>query len=421
MSPWRRRRGPVDPAAAETAVVAPREGEVVEEEVRPARRPPAIWPWLLALLLLVLAGAAAYWLLAREDKTTMPRVVGLSEDAARARLAEANLEADVDRRPSSRREGIVFAQVPGAGKQLDEGQRVEIKVSTGPAGVLVPNVVGLREGAAVERIEEAELEPQIQRVFADEPEGIVVEQNLGEGTRVAEGSTVILRVSKGRRLVNVPDVVGLREGEAVGRLRNAGLGARIFDVPAAEPQGTVIAQDPAGGERASAGSRVRINVSSGRAEGTTTERTTTTAQGGGAPARAAVPSVVGLGQTAALQRVQAAGFEGTVTYVRSTQPAGRVVAQRPAPGTRLQRGAEVALQVSSGTTAATRTVPDVTGLDQQTATTQLRDAGFRVEILRQPTTDPGEEGIVVGQQPAGGTRAPRGSVVTLYVGQLEGG
>ena len=124
----------------QTRVAPPVDEEVVEEHVPPPRRP-LIWPWLLLLLLLVVGGLVAYLLLTRgEDKTTMPNVIGLREDQARARLAEAQLEADVDRRPSRRRVRIVFAQVPGAGKQLDEGERVEILVSSSLIRVAVPSV-----------------------------------------------------------------------------------------------------------------------------------------------------------------------------------------------------------------------------------------------------------------------------------------
>jgi beta-lactam-binding protein with PASTA domain len=43
-----------------------------------------------------------------------------------------------------------------------------------------------------------------------------------------------------------------------------------------------------------------------------------------------------------------------------------------------------------------------------------------VEVIDQPTTDQTEDGIVLDEQPAGGTRAPRGSVVTIYVGRFSG-
>src|SRR5688572_1329029 len=101
--PLRRRRGEDD--VTETRVPQTADEEVVEEQVPPPS-PPRIWPWLLLLLLLVVGGLVAYFLLTRgDDKTTMPNVVGLREDQARARLAEAQLEADVDRRPSRRPRG----------------------------------------------------------------------------------------------------------------------------------------------------------------------------------------------------------------------------------------------------------------------------------------------------------------------------
>jgi len=134
---------PREPDHADETLIIDESGrrEVVEEEVVPPRRPPRLWPWLLALLLLVLGGLAAYLLLVRDDeKTVVPRVVDLTESQARARLAEEELEADVDRRTSDKKAGIVFAQSPGAGVQLNEGQTVEFTLIQGPKGLAAQNV-----------------------------------------------------------------------------------------------------------------------------------------------------------------------------------------------------------------------------------------------------------------------------------------
>jgi serine/threonine-protein kinase len=81
----------------------------------------------------------------------------------------------------------------------------------------------------------------------------------------------------------------------------------------------------------------------------------------------------------------------------------------------------VRLNVSTGPNPqASRAVPDVTGQDETTATSTLQSAGFVVEVIDQPTTDQTQDGIVLDEQPAGGTRAPRGSVVTIYVGRFSG-
>jgi serine/threonine-protein kinase len=75
----------------------------------------------------------------------------------------------------------------------------------------------------------------------------------------------------------------------------------------------------------------------------------------------------------------------------------------------------VQITVSLGSNATTTQVPDVVGQDQQTATTTLQGAGFEVQVIDVPATDPSQNGNVVDEQPAGGSRAPQGSTVTIYV------
>ncbi|MEP7335111.1 MAG: PASTA domain-containing protein [Actinomycetota bacterium] len=400
---------PREPDPAEETLIIDEGGrrEVVEEEVAPPRRPPRLWPWLLALLLLVLGGLAAYLLIVRDDKkTVVPRVVGLTESQARTRLAEAELKTDVDRRPSKQKAGIVFAQSPGAGVQLNEGQVVELLVSSGLIRVPVPNMIGLKEAEARQRLEAAKFEVKIERVFAGAPKGTVVDQRPRSGERAAPGSLVTLKVSKGQNLKPVPDVIGLQEEEAVAKLRAVGFEPRIFDVPASDSAGTVVAQEPPPGERAPPDSRVRINVSTGEQTGETTERPAT------APAQVSVPNVVGLPQTPALRRLRTVGLKGVVAYRTSDQPRGRVIEQRPASGARARRNSEVQLVISFGQGAVEELeVPDVRDQNEDTARQTLEDMGFRVEIIRT-----GEGDTVEDQQPAPGVASARGMVVTLFVG-----
>jgi serine/threonine-protein kinase len=64
-------------------------------------------------------------------------------------------------------------------------------------------------------------------------------------------------------------------------------------------------------------------------------------------------------------------------------------------------------------------VPDVTGLDEATAQTQLEDKGFVVSVRDRATDDPAEDGNVVEQRPAALTKAKPGATVTIYVGRLS--
>ena len=79
-------------------------------------------------------------------------------------------------------------------------------------------------------------------------------------------------------------------------------------------------------------------------------------------------------------------------------------------------GSTIQLSVSKGPKQST--VPDVTSQDEASARTTLEQAGFTVTVTRQNVTDPGLDGIVLSQNPTGGTKAPQGSKVTIVVGQL---
>jgi eukaryotic-like serine/threonine-protein kinase len=252
----------------ETRVVRPARRRYAEERVeQPPPRRPALWPWLLLLLALVLGGLAAVWYFTtQEDEAEakpVPAVVRLPEEQARARLQQDGFSVGIRRAPNDAPAGIVFAQTPGAGRMLEEGSVVEIRVSEGPATATVPSVVGLPAEQAVERLEEAELQARPIEVFSEEPEGVVVSQNPAAGEEVRRDSAVRINVSQGTGETTVPDVVGQPRDDAVTALEEAELSATIVEVPSLEPEGTVVAQNPPSGRTVRVGSRVRLNVSAG--------------------------------------------------------------------------------------------------------------------------------------------------------------
>ena len=166
-------RDPQDPADDETVIVPP--GEPVDETVvqdewgpetvvdaggrprtpsssrrpTPPRKPPTLWPWLLALLVLVLLGLGAFYLLSRDDddqsatttaattqaaERTVPDVVGTTSSEATATLREAGFEANLVSVPSDRPPGTVVAQDPAPGTTQPEGASVRLNVARGSAG-----------------------------------------------------------------------------------------------------------------------------------------------------------------------------------------------------------------------------------------------------------------------------------------------
>ncbi|HEY8777881.1 MAG TPA: PASTA domain-containing protein [Gaiellaceae bacterium] len=403
---------------------------VAEEEVGgPAGPPPERywWLWLALLLLLVVAGLLAWYFLSRgSDKATVPNVIGLREDTAAVKIHDRGLTALPQTAASKRPPGIVFAEKPGAGTQLGKGQSVTIFVSSGRAAV--PDVTGLPEANAVQKLQAKGFKVQVKRVASTRPKGIVASQDPVAGVTAVGGTTVKLTVSTGAKPVVVPRLIDQTQGAAVNALTQLGLKSDLQNVPSSKPVGTVVGQNPPAGQGVDKGSKVVLNISTGTGPSTTTTGTTTTATTvttttttttSTAPAR--VPRVVALAQTPALRRLNVLGLRPTVVYVHSSQPANRVVAQSPTPGTTLPHGSRVRVNVSTGPNPQPATaVPNVVGQDQATAAQTLRAAGFRVAVLNRPTSDQSKDGLVIEQQPKAGSNIPAGLQVTIFIGRFSG-
>ncbi len=207
--------------------------------------------------------AAAVWYFTEGSQSTVPAVEGRTLDQAVAEIEEADLTSDILTEPSDAAEGTVFQQSPSAGTEVDEGSSVTIRVSGGPDTISVPNAVGLGEAEARDRLVDAGFEVQTEEVFAEREPGTVVSQEPSAGAQASEGETVTIQVSKGSGRVDVPNVVGMTRAQAEAELSSAQLEANVVEVPSDEPEGTVVAQNPVGGQ-AQQGSAVRLNVSGGR-------------------------------------------------------------------------------------------------------------------------------------------------------------
>lgn len=392
-------------------------GATEEEVAEPAAPPPERWwLWLLLLLLLVLAGLLAWWLLSRgDDKTTVPNVIGLRSAAAVQTIKDKDLEPSIVSGQSNRPPDVVFAQRPGAGTQLGDGQTVVISVSSGR--LAVPDVTSQPLPEAQQRLDSAGFKSEVTRVASSRPKNVVIEQSPVAGVTAARGTTVKLTVSSGAKPVVVPQVVGQTQGSAVNALTAVGLKPVLHNVGSTRPAGTVVAQKPPAGKEVDKGSQVTLNVSTGTGQATTTTTTTTTT-GTTSSANVSVPRVTGLAAAPALRRLNTENLLATVVFQNSSQPLGRVLSQSPASGSSARRNAHIRIVVSNGPNPQPATsVPDVVGQDQADAADALRAAGFRVIVLTRPTTDPSQVGKVIEQQPHAGSNIPGGSLVALYVGR----
>lgn len=95
--------------------------------------------------------------------------------------------------------GTVIRTDPVYGEPLTAGQTVTLYVSSGPAITLVPvpELLGLTQEKAVEKLDELGLLYEITEVPHEEAEGTVVYQSIKQGEEVKVGTTVNIQVSKG--------------------------------------------------------------------------------------------------------------------------------------------------------------------------------------------------------------------------------
>ena len=134
-----------------------------------------------------------------QEKTTVPKVVGMTREEAEKALEDANLEAEIVEETSRTvEEGYVISQEVEANTEAYAGDTVKIHVSTGTGikQVTVENVVGQTEANAKSTLEGQGLKVNITYVDATTDNGKVTKQSVTGGTTVDEGTTVTLTVNK---------------------------------------------------------------------------------------------------------------------------------------------------------------------------------------------------------------------------------
>ena len=260
--------------------------------------------WLLLALLVVGLIAAAYFVWPRlfespPEQVQAPDVAGMTEAAARQALGEDGFTlAPIQTATSDTvRQGRVISQDPGPEDFVDPGAEVTLVISEGKPQVQVPSVVGLKRGDAADQLRNAQLKVTQEEAESDEPKGEVVRTDPAAGEMVGEGASVTIFYSDGPE--KVPDVIGLKQGPAEQKIRDADFTPSIVESnDTTEPQGTVIQQSPDAGQTPPTGSTITIVVSTyvEPTEDPTPTETPTTAPPTTAPPTTAPPTLPGEGQ-----------------------------------------------------------------------------------------------------------------------------
>ncbi len=179
------------------------------------------------------------------QKVDVPKVLGLSEDDAKAQLTTKGLKAQAGDPSKDKdcKKDTVVKQDPPDGQPVEKGQTVTYTMCVGPDAVKVPeNLVGSPWSAAAEYLRSVGLDPQPVRVDSDQPVDQVIKVEKA-GSTVEAGSTIKVEISRNNK-VKVPAVEGQSQAAAEALLKNAGLTSVVQEQFSTETPGTVIQQNP---------------------------------------------------------------------------------------------------------------------------------------------------------------------------------
>ncbi len=271
-------------------------------------------------------------------------------------------------------------------------------VLIGPGSrVVVPSTVGATQAEVTSALTPLGLTSIVtERRYSEEIEADhVIESIPAGGGKVDQGGTVKIVLSKGPERYVIPMVQGLTPEAALAAISKFPLkvAANIEVFDATVPKGFVISANPATGTKVKRDTTVTLTVSKGIEQ-------------------VALASYLGKSGEQALNELTGAGFKVTSTYAFSeTKLIGEVIAQTPAGGGSVNKGAAVSIVISKGTQFAY--IPNLYSIEEAKAVKALQDLGVKVVVKKI-----GKKTVkkVTNITPKVGTKVKRGSTVTITVG-----
>lgn len=201
------------------------------------------------------------------DMVEVPQVVGMTKEDAIKALNKLGLGYKaVTQSSDTVAEDCVISQGNVGGSKVEKNSQIVLTISTGKENkeVTVPNVKGKSEQEAKEAIEAANLVASVDYQYSDSVEAGNVIKYSPSGS-VAEGSTVTIHVSRGKKVTNVsvPNVLGMSESLASQTLDSANLKVTVkYETSSKAEYGTVTSQTPySAGDSVPSGTTITIYVS----------------------------------------------------------------------------------------------------------------------------------------------------------------
>lgn len=271
--------------------------------------------------------------------------------------------------------------------------------------VSVPDVAGLTTPDARSALEKAGFEvKELQEPSATIDVGHATRTTPGgDNVMAAEGSEVTLYISSGPPREKIPDVRGKTLPEATEMLKRRGFtDVKTVRVDStAELKDKVVETAPMIGTEVPVTGVVELRIGNG-------------------PKLVTVPNLVGQTRQQAQVYLEQIQLRMVVVQVDSDQPAGRVVSSSPSADVEVSEGSVVQVSVSRGNLFV---MPNLRGSTPAQALAELSRAGWDRSTLTRSTRNvplgSPDDGKVIGQDPAPGSKVRKNGSISIVVGQAS--
>lgn len=252
--------------------------------------------------------------------------------------------------------GYVMAQDPKAGEEVKTGRTIKLTVSKGKEEILMPDLVNTSEADAMKQLEALKLGLKIKlkdESSEDVRQGNIVRTEPKADEPLEKNQEVVLYVSLGEN--KMPNLIGDTEDNAKARLKALNISVSIeylYDVNDKYEEGRVYRTDPQAGDQLEPGDKIFIYVSEG-------------------DGKVPVPNVLVTSLEDAQKALKDAGLVPLLNEVYDAEvPVGFVVSQSEVPGTKVEKGTYVTIDISKGPDPALTEPPSESTTESTEALTE---------------------------------------------------
>lgn len=269
------------------------------------------------------------------SENVMPDYSDMTGDELMTYLKDLNLGLKIEIEEISDEDivkGYVVRTEPEMGAELSKNQNVKIFVSLGSNKM--PDLIGETQEDAEEKLDKMDLglRIEIEEEYSEEVnKGCVISTDPKKDEQLRENQTVTLYVSLGSN--KMPDLKNESKANAEALLKAMDMGLRITFLEEASDEieaGKVIRTDPAAGSTLKKNDTIKVYISTG-------------------DGKTEVPDVLGKNEVEAIRILEDAGFVVVVNKIYDeTVAQGEVISQSAMPGSRIDEGTTITIDVSMG-------------------------------------------------------------------------